>query len=556
LKILIYTYIFAIVILPILYIKDDIFYNYFLHLFDLGYKPYLYDNLQKFGDSQILLYNLIKYVFIVQAILVIISLLKWAFYGGFSNVVLIWVSLFISIIITLVNLFFAILSFLQIAYNIISTIIIASKIDFADKDFGFIKLLILNYLSSIQFTFIMVLFSISLTLSIFLNSVRTEIRELEREELDSENAFKFKALNNENYIFEAVNLDNNIPKKLFYAKNIDANPVSNNNAQIMGQSTNLFFEQNQEDLLDPKNQLELKNYKNSCKNELTENVLITIFINLFSLVFIIAAFLKLMKNDKYYQDFREYVIEKSALIKYNNTYFGVNTSIDENYGLTSFSKFWCDFGKVESDIITSFLIFIILHICFQIISYLIHKGIIKLDIKRGICYYIIIFFNSLFYIVFMIFFPLLFYLFFLSIILSILSPFVVDTKILSTIIKDIKNNRYECLWVERKIIPAISIILKLLIFIFNCIFLSNTKTLIINYLNMDFKKKREKNEKFEKNTSVIINNNTYNVKIISKEILYLKEMSLGTIYKFKQISIENITNGYVYVKLGHNSITD
>ena len=57
LKILIYTYIFAIVILPILYIKDDIFYNYFLHLFDLGYKPYLYDNLQKFGDSQILIYN-------------------------------------------------------------------------------------------------------------------------------------------------------------------------------------------------------------------------------------------------------------------------------------------------------------------------------------------------------------------------------------------------------------------------------------------------------------------------------------------------------------------
>ena len=33
-------------------------------------------------------------------------------------------------------------------------------------------------------------------------------------------------------------------------------------------------------------------------------------------------------------------------------------------------------------------------------------------------------------------------------------------------------------------------------------------------------------------------------------------MELGTIYKFKQILIENITNGYVYVKLGHNSITD
>jgi hypothetical protein len=139
----------------------------------------------------------------------------------------------------------------------------------------------------------MVLFSISLTLSIFLNSVRSEIRELEREELDSENAFKFKALNNENYIFEAVNLDNNIPKKLFYAKNIDANPVSNNNAQIMGQSTNLFFEQNQEDLLDPKNQLELKNYKNT-------NVNIAFFKPLICIIKLTISFFKKYKKKMNY----------------------------------------------------------------------------------------------------------------------------------------------------------------------------------------------------------------------------------------------------------------
>ena len=555
-KILIYAYIFVIVILPIFHIKDDIFYNYFLYLFDLGYKPYLYDNLQKFADTQILLYNLVKYIFIVKAILVIISLFRWAFYGGFSNVAIIWVILFISVIITLICLFLGILSFLQIAYNIISTIIIARKIDFADKDFGFIKLLISNYLSAIQFTFIMILFGFSLTFSIFINSVRSEIKNLESEELDSEYAFKFKALNNENFIFEAVNLDFNLPKKLFYTKKIDANPVSNNDVQIMDQSTNLFLEQNQEDLLDQKNQLELKNFKNNCKNGLSENVLITILINLFSLVFIIIALLKLMKNDKYYQDYRAYVLEKSGLIIYNNTYFGVNTLIDENYGLPSFSKFWCDFGKVESDITTSYLVFIILHICFQIISYLIHKRIIKLDIKRGICYYLIIFFNSLFYVVFMIFFPFLFYLFFFFIFLSILSPFNVDLIILSTVIKDIKNNRYECLWVERKLIPAISIIFKFLILTFNCVFFSNIKTLILNYLNMNYIEKSKKKEKYEKNTSIIINNNAYNVKIISNEILYLKEMKLGTIYKFKQILIENITNGYVYVKLGHNSITD
>ena len=554
-KSLIYTYIYSNVILPIFHIKDDIFYSYFLHLFDLGYKPYLYDNLQKYSDSQILLYNLIKYILIVLAILIICFLFKWAFYGGFSSVVLIWVSFFISIIITLVTLFLAILSFLIVVYNIISTFIISRNLSFADKDFGFSKLLISNYLSAIQCSFVFSLFSISLEFSIFLYSIRSEIKKLENEELDSEDAFKFKALNNENFIFETVNLDN-IPKNLFYSKIVDANPILNNNVQIIDQSVNLFLEQNQEDLLDPKKQLELKTFKNSCKNGLSENVLTIIIINLFSLAFIIVTLLKSMKNDKYYQDFRTYLIENSGLIIYNTTLFGVKTPIKENYGLPSYSKFWCDFGKLENDITTSYLIFIILNFFFQIISYLIHKGIIKLDIKKGISYNIIIFINSLFFTAFMIFFPFLFYLFFLSLITTIISPFMVDFLILSEVIKDIKNNRYEYLWVERKAIPVINILLKLLIFFFNCAIFVNIKALIINYLNMDFKKKREKNKKYEKNTSVVINNNTYNVKIISNEILYLKETNLGTIYKFKQISIENITNGFVYVKLGHNSITD
>ena len=74
---------------------------------------------------------------------------------------------------------------------------------------------------------------------------------------------------------------------------------------------------------------------------------------------------------------------------------------------------------------------------------------------------------------------------------------------------------------------------------------------------MNYKDEIEENDKkYEKNTSVIINNNTYNINIISNEILYLKQIDSGTIYKFKQISIETITDGYVYVKLGLNSITD
>jgi hypothetical protein len=216
----------------------------------------------------------------------------------------------------------------------------------------------------------------------------------------------------------------------------------------------------------------------------------------------------------------------------------------------SFTQFWCDFGNVENVITNTYLIFIIFNIFFHIIQYLNNIRGKKLDIKNGKSYYIIISINSFFYVIFMIFFPLLLYLFLYSIIIVWLSPFYMDSNILSKVFKDFESNRYEKLWRKRFIVPIINIIFKLFLYHFNYELSIRIKALIIIYLNF------EKDKKSEKNTSVVINHNTYNVKIISNEILYLKEKNLGTIYKFKQISIENITNCYVYVKLGHNSITD
>jgi len=546
LKLLIYTYIFSIVIMPIFHIKDDLFYNYFLHLFDLGYKPYLYDNLQKFGDSQILIYNLIKYIFIIKGILIICSLFKWAFFGGFSNIVLNWVSLCISIFITLINLVFLIFCFLTFVYNIISLFITyitqENKISFGDYS-GFVKLLISIFLYIIQLLFISLLFSNSIKFSIFLNSVRIEIKKIENEEYTSENAFKVKALNKGNYFFEAVNLDN-FSKQLFYMKKLDDYPILNLNKSI------LFLEQSQEEILDRKKKIKLKDFKKSYKYGLSGIILKTIIICLLALGFIIAALSNLIINNKYYKEFRTYLIDISKLIPYNNTYYNIDLSKDEKHGLPSYTKFWCDFGNVESPIITSYLIFIIVHICFQIIQYLIHIEIIKIDAKKGKFYYFIILINSLFYVIFMIFSPLFLYLLLYSITIVSLSPFDIDSSILSKVIIDFNNNQYEKLWRKRLIIPIIIILPKLFIMIFNFKISPYIKTLIINYLNS------EKNKKYDKNTSIVINDNTYKVKIISNEILYLKEIKLGTIYKFKQISIENITNGFVYVKLGHNSITD
>ena len=168
-----------------------------------------------------------------------------------------------------------------------------------------------------------------------------------------------------------------------------------------------------------------------------------------------------------------------------------------------------------------------------------------------------IFINSLFYVGSMIYYPLLLYLFFYSVIMLAISPFDTDSEILSLFDIHQSDNQYNELWRQKKIILGFNSAFKFLIFAFNAILSGELKTLIIHYLYLNYKDEIEENDKkYEKNTSVIINNNTYNINIISNEILYLKQIDSGTIYKFKQISIETITDGYVYVKLGPNSITD
>ena len=549
LKVLIYTYILSNVISLTFHIKDSNFYNYYLHLFELGYQPYLYENLRKFAELQILFYNLIKYIFVIIGILVTFSLFKWTLYGGSSNAVLIWFSLFISIIVNLINLALSIISFLIFVYNITSLIIIGQdKISFVDQT-EFEKLMYSIYFYAVLFVCILILLSIGIKFSMFLISVIYETKKLEKEEFPSEDIIKFKTLNNENYIFEALNIDNNILKQLFYIKERDESPISKGN-----QSNYLFLEQNQEQILGQKNKLELENFKNSYKNGLSRYILSIIIICLFSFAFIIGTLSNSMKNYKYYKEFREYLIISGKLLSYDYAFFDASLSMNQKQGLPSFTQLWCDYGNIESNIIISYLIFIILYLCFQIISFLIHKRIIKLDIKKGISYHLIIIINSIFFVVFMIFFPLLLFLFFYSIIIDI-SPFISDSNILSTVIK-VDKNKYEKAWYERFLFPIINILLKLFIFIINCILSNHIKILIINYLSMNFKDGKDNNKKFEKNTFVVINNNPYNVKIISNKILYLKDMNLGTIYKFKLILIESITNGYVYVKLGNNSITD
>jgi hypothetical protein len=215
-KSLVYIYLPSMIVFPIFHYKDDIWYKYIVYLIDLGAKPYLYDCVRKIGDLQGLLYYLIKYIFLVLAILLLFPIFRWAFYGGFSNINHLWIVLFISIVFNLIILAFMILSFLTFAYNLINMLLFMYELPFV-CNLIFPKLYAFIILYFFIFIFILVLFLYSIGFSRYINSVRKETKKLENEKLGSEDVFKVKTIENENFILEAVNSDS-IPKNLFYSK--------------------------------------------------------------------------------------------------------------------------------------------------------------------------------------------------------------------------------------------------------------------------------------------------------------------------------------------------
>ena len=204
------------ILLPIFHFKDDIFYKYIVYLIDLGAKPYLYGCLKGIGDLQVLLYNLIEYIYLVEGVLILFAIYRWAIFGGFSNKVHIWIVFFISIVVYLINLAFMVLSFVTISYNIICLFLLQFILSSQSK-LIYTKLYVLCFLYFFIIIFIFILIIISLIFSNFLNSVRKETKKLENEELDSEDVFKVKIFDNENFILEAVNSDN-IQKICFIQK--------------------------------------------------------------------------------------------------------------------------------------------------------------------------------------------------------------------------------------------------------------------------------------------------------------------------------------------------
>ena len=211
--------------------------------------------------------------------------------------------------------------------------------------------------------------------------------------------------------------------------------------------------------------------------------------------------------------------------------------------LPSFAIFWCDLGDFENGILISLLIFIIFYLIFEILSLLIHKGVIKIDYQNGLFYQIIVFTNIIFYILFKIYFALAIFLIFYSLGVIVQSPRNSTNESNESPLIDIENG-LDDEWDKKKYELIVNIVLKIIWTIF-LNRLIKIRFIIIEYLNKNYEENeeeeandKENREKNEIQTSIYINNIEFNATIKLNEILYLHKIGYKgkeQLFKFKKI---------------------
>ena len=524
--------------------ENGIYFDYYNHLIDLGYKPNNYKNIQNNYKLIPLFINIFDIAYILYGIIIMLYITKYTLLGGFKNIIFHPINIFIATILILLNLVFGVLAIMGWIYNILGFSAYL-KIEIIKFDDSFISNIHL-YKNVFIFAFILSgsvgLFIYNIKLVSPLNKIKNESQRLIIEKKNSEDEFKYISLNGQSFILEAVNNNNDLPKHLFYQKNENPNPVEDLIPNIT-QSSDIILclEIKKEEIFDEKQKEELCNYNYKFINtkKIITKIIYNIIITSLAIAFTILAFVFSFSNNKYYKAYKEYFEQ-----------------IDQNL-LTSYIKSFFNLGNFENYFLISFLSVAIIFLIFDIISLIIHK-------KKGeIKYNLMILMNIVFYILFKIFFPLLLYLFIYSFLV-----FVVNEPY--DLLKEYNNNsdakKLDEEFDRKSKILYINIVAKFVLFVL-IIYLMKVKYCIIDYLNKNYEENNVEVEDInheniglnEVSTSIIINNCNYVTKIKLNEILILQKIDnegKGQIYKFKKIKIENVVNNFIFVRLGFNSLTD
>lgn len=317
-------------------------------------------------------------------------------------------------------------------------------------------------------------------------------------------------------------------------------------------------------ILDEKEKKRYKNYHESkcCYAGIIGNIIKSIIFISNNIAFVISALVLKINNHKGYKNYRD--------------------SIKLNL-LSNYEKFWCDFGEYENGILISYFILDILALVFEIISLLIHKSIIKIEI--GKISNILILINYLFDIFCFIYYSLFKYLIALSFVVVFITPLEVreyPTIFNVTIINTTNSNntmKREKTPIENHFDEEIVINICYIIILFIILILNSSLDLLDNsikyYLSLDYidiNQNIEKEEKI-KTSKIFINKRYYNVKVKNKKMylsLCIKQNKFNNLNNilfyilkknikyvpFKEVMIEGVTDDFVYMRLSNKAIED
>ena len=546
--------------------------DYYYQLINLGYKPKYHALVQKSYNLSDKFFNFTLYISIALGILCFLLLYIKVIFGGFYNIIILLSKIFFSIVLSLMILALLVIDIAACIFDIFT--FICFLIDDSVKVNS--ALLQINYLiymhlyGLLLITFIFLFFTWIGLISPLIKIYR-EKSKLTKLKNTSHDIYYFVSLDNKSYILEPVK-SINLPGQLFYGKKLIQNSI-NLDIQNLGHELNVIscLEKNNEAVCDEKNLKEIEKY-NYQDYSTIKNLIINIIVIFVIISFTIASYIMSYHNNKYYKKLSDFIVKIdknfNELLDIFNAY-----DLKINSFLPSKTQFWYRVGVSEKYILISLIICSALYLLFQIISIFIHKNCnpkYSYNNGKSLLYYILIIINGIFFIWFLIYIPLLIIQSIYSIVVTAGEP---DFKIMNNITLIENNNVTKDAidnWNDNKIIHFINIPIKYIISIIICIgIVLRGIYLIIDYLNMNYQDKdddeKEDNrnsvnenniELNEKRTTIIIDNNKYNVRIKLNHVLYLQQIDNNKIHKFKKILIENITNNFVYVRLGINPITE
>ena len=221
---LIYVILFFSILLTKFQINQEYAYRFLKFAIERGFSFKNDKYIESFGELEKNIINYRLYAYILISILILLFMLKRAFFGGFKYKILHWIFFLVSILFILYNLVNLILAIIIEVYSWIYIDVFEKRIKFNDDTF-IAKLAVQACLNTLIFVIQIILFLKSIGYTIFMYSVKSENDKLVRQNQEvnnnskgkKEEGFEFVGLDMKPYYFQPIN-NTALPKNLLYVR--------------------------------------------------------------------------------------------------------------------------------------------------------------------------------------------------------------------------------------------------------------------------------------------------------------------------------------------------